>query len=304
MPRTVRAAFEEFASRLEPTIVQRADASVKHTGVRDCLAESLSVQKAFLTGSYARSTIIRPPNDIDLFVVLDYSRHGDDFYNSHDGAEEALRVFHYYLKNCYPDTPARKDHPAVHLDFATYGFDVVPAFPRRGGGYVIPNRHASGWVATDPTQHATVTTAMNSQTSNYFVPLVKMFKSWSRSHYEKLSGFHLEMAMVRAWPRATSSLLVPMSTPGPVKYAGVQLAAAALFPALSSWLRYYTPDPAGLSGNIDTYLRADDRALTRQRLDSAANDAQIALRHERREDHFSAINKWRDIFGDPFPAYA
>ncbi len=304
MPKTVRAAFDEFAARLEPTILQKADARIKHTGVRDCLGESLHVESAFLTGSYGRSTIIRPPNDIDLFIVLSYPKHGSDFYNSHDGAEKALRVFHYYLKICYPDTPIRKDHPAIHLDFTTYGFDVVPAFLRNGGGYVIPNRYGSGWMSTDPTKHAARTTAMNKATDNYFVPLVKIFKSWNRAHSDKLTGFHLEMAMVNAWPRAAPSLLAPMSPPAAVRYASAQVAAAALFPSLSSRLQYYTADPAGLSGNIDAYLDANDRALTRQRLDSAAAESQIALRHERRDDHVSAINKWRDIFGDPFPAYS
>jgi tRNA nucleotidyltransferase (CCA-adding enzyme) len=75
---TVRAAFNEFAARLEPTDTQRQDASAKHSGVRDCLNTVLWVDSAFLTGSYGRHTIIRPPNDIDLFIVLDYSKHGAD----------------------------------------------------------------------------------------------------------------------------------------------------------------------------------------------------------------------------------
>src|SRR5258707_847762 len=80
MPTTVRAAFAEIASRLEPTDVQRSDAATKRTGVRDCLDTILSVKSAFLTGSYGRRTIIRPPKDIDLLVVLDYSKHGADYY--------------------------------------------------------------------------------------------------------------------------------------------------------------------------------------------------------------------------------
>lgn len=143
---------------------------------------------------------------------------------------------------------------------------------------------------------------MNKATGYCFVPVVKMFKSWNNSHYGKLTGFHLEMATVNAWPRTAS--LVPTSPPAPVNYESMATAAAAIFPALSSQLQYYTNDPAGLSGYIDTYLDAQDRASTRQRLDSAAKDSQIALRHEARGDHYSAINKWRDIFADPFPAYS
>jgi hypothetical protein len=199
-------------------------------------------------------------------------------------------------------TPMRKDHPAVYLDFTSYGFDVIPAFRRNGGGYFIPSRFGTGWMPTDPQKHADKTTEINKNTGGYFVPLVKMFKSWNRNHYDKLKGFHLEIAMASAWPRIQSSAW-PYS-PQPVTYSGFASAAAALFPALSGKLAYYTSDPAELSGNTDDYLDYQDRERTRERLNSAAADAQIALRHELREDHYSAINKWRDIFGDPFPAYS
>ena len=302
MPTTVRAAFNEFAARLEPTETQRTDAAAKHAGVRDCLNSTLWVDSAFLTGSYGRSTIIRPPNDIDLFVVLDYPKHGNDYYKSMGSVAKALDRFHSILKGCYPDTPIRKDHPAIYLDFATYGFDVIPAFHRNGGGFMIPSHAGTGWMSTDPTKHSERTTAMNKVTGGYFVQLVKMFKSWNRAHYAKLTGFHLEMALVNAWPRINSPTY-PYALEA-VKYASFAGAAAALFPALSGKLEFMTADPAGMSGNIDDYLGYQDRQSTRQRLDTAAAAAQIALRHEMREDQYSAIEKWREIFGDPFPAYS
>jgi hypothetical protein len=300
MATTVNSAFAEFAARLEPTATQKIDAATKHIGVRETLNAKLWVDRAFLTGSYARQTMIRPPSDIDLFVVLDYSKHGDAYYKSYSGAQAALERFHTVLKDGYPYTPIRKDHPAVHLNFSTYGFDVIPAFNRNGGGYVIPDRFGSGWMSTNPEKHAERTTAMNTSTGGYFVPLVKMFKAWNRSHFSKLTGFHLEMTMGEAWPSSSSSYSYP---PQLTRYSNYADAAAALFASVSSKLQYNVQDPAGLGGNIDTYLSWEDRTRTRQRLDSAAQDAQIALSHVARGDHFLAIYKWRDIFGDQFPAY-
>jgi hypothetical protein len=155
-------------------------------------------------------------------------------------------------------------------------------------------------MATNPQKHAERTTAMNKVTGGYFVPLVKMFKAWNRSHYNKLTGFHLEMVLADAWPTQwNSSLYVTQH----VVYTSYADAAAALFSPLSSKLQYSMQDPAGLGGTIDGYLNSDDRTRTRQRLDAAAQDAQVALRHAARDDHYSAITKWRDIFGDQFPAY-
>jgi hypothetical protein len=243
---------------------------------------------------------VRPPSDIDLFVVLDYEKHGQEFIVAQGGAEAALQRFHSRLKSCYPDTPIRKDHPSVRLTFASIGFDVVPAFHRRGGGFMIPSHTGAGWISTDPTKHAERTTTMNKATGNYFVPLVKMFKDWNYAHYAKLTGFHIEMALANAWPRSSSPTSLLQT---PIVYSSFAAACAALFLPLAQTLGYYTADPAGMSGNIDDYLDATDRQLTRDRLAAAAADAQVALRHEARGDHCSAITKWRAIFGDDFPAY-
>jgi hypothetical protein len=89
MPSTVRASFDEFCARLEPSDNQRIDAATKQTGVRDCIGAKLWVDSSFLTGSYARRTIVRPPDDIDLFVVLDYAKHGSDYYQAHDAVPES-----------------------------------------------------------------------------------------------------------------------------------------------------------------------------------------------------------------------
>jgi hypothetical protein len=301
MPTTVRAAFDDFLARLEPTDRQKSDAATKQNGVRACLAVPLYVAGAFLTGSYARHTMIKPPNDIDLFIVLDADKHSSTFYTIL-GAQQALESFHRNLKACYPMTPIRKAHPAIHLDFSTYGLDVVPAFDRYRGGYLIPSRFGSGWISTDPTKHADRTTSVNKTTSGYFVPLVKMFKSWNATHASKLTGFHLEMALANAWPTRLSTFFPPSTVL--VTYTSYAAAIAALFPALSARLAFSTPDPAGLSGSIDDYLQFLDRMNIRGRLTTAGESAQVALRHEARGDHRSAIAKWREIFGDPFPVYS
>jgi predicted nucleotidyltransferase len=246
MATTVRSAFEEFAARLEPTQTQKNDAATKQVGVRDCLNAKLWVANAFLTGSSARQTMIRPPSDIDLFVVLDYSKHGADYYHGYNSEQNALQRFHTILKEYYSNTPIRKDHPATHLDFSTYGFDVIPAFNRTGGGYKIPAPAGSGWISTNPQAHADRTTAMNKETGGCFGPLVKMFKSWNRSHFDKLTGFHLEMALADAWPASSTW---PSYTTQRVTYGSYGDAVTAMFPALSAKLANYTQDPVGVGRN-------------------------------------------------------
>jgi predicted nucleotidyltransferase len=292
---TVTGAFTEFLSRLEPTEKQKQDASTKRTTVQACLNEKLWVASSFLTGSYARSTLIRPPNDIDLFVVLDAEHHAQQYFHAWDGSIKVVERFHDILKGCYPTTPIRKDQPAVHLDFSTYGFDVIPAFDRQGGGYLILSRAKTGWISTNPTEHANRTTILNKATYGDFVPVVKMMKAWNRDkNFGRLTGFHLEVELGHAWPKVGDDRQV---------FSTYSAALAAIFGRLSSTLASTTNDPAGLSGRIDEYLAEDVRRWTRDKLVSASEGAAIARNHEAGDRMELAINKWRDILGDTFPAY-
>ena len=298
MASTVTGAFLEFAARLEPTAKQKADAANKHAGVRTVLADRLLVKRAFLTGSYARATMIRPPSDIDLFVVLDERLHARQYFYARAGEQRLLDRMHSILKASYPLTPVRKDLPAVHLDFSTYGFDVVPAFPREGGGYLIPSRSGVGWISTAPDVHARATRGMNAWTKNEFVPLVKIFKAWNVGHFHKLTGFHLEAALDVAWPRVLSP-----AGRRPVTFNSRAAATFRLLPGLALVWARPTFDPAGVGGRIDSYLTAQDRLLTRTRLLASWHQSKVALVRDGRGDQRGAIEKWREVFGDPFPCY-
>jgi len=299
MAKTVIQAFAEFRERLEPTEQQKQDAKTKHTGVKAVLNSELWVESAFLSGSYARSTMIRPPSDIDLFVVLDHEKHQADYFYAFDSQTAILDRFHSILKAGYPTTPIRKDHPAVHLDFTTYGFDVVPAFHRQGGGYMILGRNRAGWIATDPTKHAERATLYNKLTGNFFIPCAKMLKAWNRDkNYGRLSGFQLEVECGYAWPRDTVGT-EKIVRKVPSYAAGVY----GLLNGLHYSLVTRTPDPAELSGYIDDYLTDDARKWTRERLASSAASAAQALEHEKHGRMAWAIDRWRDALGDNFPAY-
>lgn len=301
MATTVPLSFREFLVRIEPTPAQKENHSTKQSGVRDCLADSLAINTSFLTGSYARQTMIRPPADVDLFVVLDADSHADEFFRRYDGAQRVLDRFRRRLKYCYGDTTVGRDPPAVYLIFSNIVLEVVPAFHRQGGGFWIPKPDASGWFATDPSVHATQTTRLNMATGGRFVPTVKMVKAWSRAHYNRLTGFHIECLLAESWPRVRSAEYPHAEVPK--TYDNYSLCLADLLKGLASRIRYHTTDPARLSGNIDEYLFWQDRELTRQRLERSAENAATALYHEGRGTDWLAVDRWRDALGDPFPAY-
>lgn len=295
MAKTVGEAFRVFSERIGLTALQREDARTKVCGVRECLEQVWEVDTVFLTGSYRRGTMTSPPKDIDLMVILNYDEHGEDYYETDDGDEALLERIHRHLKAAYPTTRIRKDRPAVNLDFTTVGFDVVPGFRRSGGGFRIPHPLRGGWLSTNPRVHRRRTEALDAATNGRFVRVATMLKEWNAVNFDHLTGFHLEMALVEAWPGDGDG--------DAVQFENSAEAIASLLPALSKVLESPIDDPAGLSGPIDEYLYDDDRERTIERLERDAEAAAVARRHQARGDHEAAIRKWLWILGERFPAY-
>lgn len=90
---TVDEAFRKFKSRLELNDREQQNASKRHKEVRDHINSRFSIDRDFLTGSYARHTKTKPLKDIDIFFVLAESERGkyrerapsvviDDFFDA------------------------------------------------------------------------------------------------------------------------------------------------------------------------------------------------------------------------------
>jgi len=192
MARTTATAFLQLKERLEITTLQGATVATRQQNVRAALERELYVLDSFLTGSYARHTMIAPLSeaDIDVFVVLD-SR----YFEPHGQANLLDRVRRVLLQT-YATTPKiSRNGQAVTITFNDFVVDVVPAFYRNGGGFLIPNSINKEWINTDPKTHVEVTNTANRADSN-LVPTVKMIKGWNKNIGHAFVSFYLELIAI------------------------------------------------------------------------------------------------------------
>jgi hypothetical protein len=134
--------------------------------------------------------MIGPLKDVDLDIVMVLH---PSYYADNSPASLLAKVRNA-LKQTYPSTPSISPNgQAVTITFTDFKVDVVPAFHRQGGGYLIPNANAGTWISTDPTVHATVLTAANSAHNGDLVPLAKMMRAWNRSNNLGFVGLCLEL---------------------------------------------------------------------------------------------------------------
>ena len=237
MPTTIQQGFEALKQNLQITTLQSTTVSTRQQNVRGAVAKELIVIDDFLTGSYKRSTMIAPLKeaDVDVFVVLD-----SKYYES-NGQAGLLDKVKRVLKKTYPDTPEiSRNGQAVTITFSDFKVDVVPAFNRIGGGYVIPDSILKRWISTNPKKHVDVWSDANKAHNGDLVPLIKMIKAWNKTHSTLLHSFHLETMTLNILNNVTISDFPPS-----VRY---------VFDKMRSQVSYVVADHAGYGGDLGAYL--------------------------------------------------
>ncbi len=282
----VSEAFDGLRNRLEITDEEQAFASRKHQELRECLRDHFEHVEDFLTGSYARHTKTKPLKDVDIFFVL--PKGAKTGYTP----VSVLQTFESVLADEYESDHVQTRRRSVGVEFVNdapvTSFDIVPAFPRSGGGYEIPDTKLNDWIATDPTAHADLGTVKNKDLNDNWKPLVKMIKGANRQAGEPIKpSFLLEVMALK---------LVP--TPG---FGGFPLELQSFFHTAAEEIQNEWPDPAGLGPPVNDEMSLDDQVRARDFLRNAALVAEEARRLEADGDRSRAIKKWRELFGPYMP---
>lgn len=287
MATTINQSFQQLKANLEITGLQQQTVSTRQQNVRDAVTADLTVLDTFLTGSYRRSTMIAPLKDadIDVFVVLDAS------YFKQDGQAWLLDKVKTTLKKTYPTTPKiSRNGQAVTITFTDFTVDVVPAFNRKGGGFLIADSVNARWIASDPKKHVELWSTANTSHNGDLVPLIKMIKAWNRQNGALLRSFHLEAMILGILNNVTINDFASGSR--------------FFFDKARQAVKSATYDPSGYGGNLADYLNTQQKINdVASRLETAYSRAVDAENLEKQGKTSLAVDKWRLIFGDYFPAY-
>lgn len=292
MATTIKQSFQRLKENLEITELQEETVSTRQKSVREVLDAGLTVNESFLTGSYSRSTMIAPLSDadVDIFAVLDV-KYYHNYSGQNGGQAGLLDLVKRTLRNTYTKTPdISRNGQAVTIRFEDFKVDVVPAFYRQGGGFLIPNSIRQSWLSTDPKKHVTIMSESNSKHNGDMVPLVKMIKGWNRNIGSFFMSFHLEVLALSILDNVTIS-----DYPSGVRY---------YFDKGKDLINKQNPDPTGLGGDVGAYLN------TREKIQDAVDKFQMAYERSVKAEEYerqgytqNAIKMWRKVFGDYFPAY-
>jgi hypothetical protein len=293
MAKTVSQAFQEFKSRLEITDLQSSTVSTRQQTVRGVVEAGMDVEDSFLSGSYSRNTLIAPlaEADIDVFIVLDnkYFYHYDSGQNG--GQAGLLDQLKRTLRRTYTRTPdISRNGQAVTIRFEDFSVDVVPAFRRQGGGFLIPNSVTRSWLETDPEKHIEIFAAANKAHNGNLIPMIKMIKAWNRRISKHFRSFHLEVLALAIYNNVTISNY----------WSGMRY----FLDKGRELIKVKNPDPAGYGDDVGKYIIG--QAQIDEAIGKFHSDYERALKAEQvadRGDMVNALDMWQKVFAAPFPAY-
>ena len=287
---TTEEFFKALAHKLELTQEESDRISKKHNWLREKLREKLPIEDDFLTGSYARNTMIRPKDeekfDVDFFLA----------FNKHDYGESELADLLKIVKTALEeiksddsdiekiDDKQRRSIGVIYKD--NFQIDVVPAIQiEKDKLYKIFDKRTQTAVKSNPKLHSKnlidANEAIISGSIKRLVPIVKILKSWKRVKCNYIKSFHLE--------------LLVMETLKDTEITSFSAGIAKFFNNVN--LQSQLTDPANSENIIDTYL--DEDGTRNNLLSLIASEREIAnkaMELEENGDDDGAVAEWKKIF--------
>lgn len=197
--------FKAFNANLLLTDNQKREGITKFNGLVSCLNAAYltptTQTDAFMIGSWAKDTCIRPPRDVDMYYVLPtevYYRY--EAYSPGVNKQSALlQEVKGKLLASYPRSVIKGDGPIVLADFHGSTVEIAPAFlwdANERSYLVCDTKNGGRYMMTKPFDEVDAVTAADTRTNLNARPLIRMLKCWQGHCNVPIKSFHLELLAI------------------------------------------------------------------------------------------------------------
>lgn len=286
MSYTVAASFDKFYENINLPGDHRETANRRRDDIVESLKNKFVIMEAFATGSIPRYTAVKGYADLDVLVALHYGKHikGKKPSEVLQAVRDALSEYR---------TNVRKNGQAVTLYYKTWpNVDIVPASRvvddvGNVTSYEIPDMDTETWISSQPTKHTSNINNRASSCGTSFRRIITMIKWWNHQHSGYLESYHIEAMAFNIFTTSLSDISWDV-------YTYFDKASALITSSL--WYE---------GAYVDAYLSYTQRQEAKNRLKTAKDKSLLAWHktYGNNSDHKGAIEIWRQIFGDKFPAY-
>lgn len=286
---TVTGAFNLYDATLNLDKSERARAQKRHQDITALLVASGLVAPTFLQGSFARKTMRKPLKDVDMVVVMaEALRSG---LERPGGPARAMALLRDAVAAAYPSARFDADGQAAHALQVTFPdlpftFDLVPALAGDGEIVHIADRDDDRWEWSNARTLNRVVSEQNVATGGQWVHQVRMGKAL-KDRYDDLDLCGLAFEAL-----AHDSIFVKK----PHDVALADLLRHACTAVLGKIL-----EPTGVEDLTEEW-DDDQRRRYADRFAALSRRSDEALRLREDGCEAAAVDVWRSVFGDDFPA--
>ena len=288
MAYTVPYSFDLFFGNINLPGDHHATAAARRERVVSLLSKGFEILDSFATGSISNYTAIKEHADLDVMVVLHWTKHINGRKPSAVLADVQSHLSEFRT--------GRRNGQAVTLYYETWpNVDVVPVSKTTNSDgslshYSVPDMNTERWVESRPRAHSAALTNANADFGDQFKKIIKMLKYWNRQHSTLMKSYHIEVLALKIL--------------GGRQFNSYSWDVYNFFKEavdLTQTLLWHNGE------NVDDYLylQHDKRQEILKRLTTARDKAldAWALTYGDRDEHKQAIEKWRQLFGSEFPAH-
>jgi hypothetical protein len=243
-------------------------------------------------GSYGRNTAIHGFSDLDMLFRLPYVMY--EKYNgySSNGQSALLQEVKGSIEKTYSRTSIRADGQVIVVPFTDgISFEVVPAFVNKDDSFTFPDANGGGmWRVTNPKPEIAAIRDRNSDCNGNLVPLCRMMRAWKREWNVPMGGLlvdTLAYQFMGDWEYRDKSYL----------YCDYLSRDFFLWLSEQDSDKEYWKAPG--SGQY-VYRKGSFEYKAKRCYNIALAAIEDETASPKREA--AAKTKWREIFGDKFPA--
>ena len=285
---TISQMFEEFIDNLaisnKQTISDRY-AELTKTLNKQFRNTDSETANTLQVGSFGRKTGINGISDLDMLYIMPKSS-WDTYKNDQNGQYKLLSDTKEAILNRYSRTAVSVDRLVVTVTFSNFYIEVQPVFEQEDGSFKYPDTKDGGsWKITKPRAEINEISSADEAKNKNLRRLCKMVRAWKNKHGVAMGGLLID-TLAYNFLKSTDDY-------DDKSYLYYDLLSRDFFQYLSE-----LPEQTEYAA-----LGSKQRVKVKKKFQKKAKKAyDLCLKAIDAENQSSVNDKWKKIYGRPFPA--
>lgn len=285
---SISQMFEEFIQNL--AISNREEISKRYGELTRVLnmqfrnGNESRIENTLQVGSLGRESGIKDISDLDMLYIMPKSSW--DIYNKQDGQSKLLSDTKKAILSRYPDSKIRVDRLVVTVTFVNFHIEVQPVFEQEDGSFKYPDtKNGGSWKITKPREEIDEISSADKDKNQNLRRLCKMARAWKNKHGVAMGGLLIDTLAY--------NFLKSTDYYDDKSFSYYDWLSRDFFRYLSE-----LPEQTEYAA-----LGSKQRVKVKKKFQKKATKAyDLCLKAIEAENQSSVNDKWKKIYGRPFPA--